>query len=100
MEGKNLILAISLSAFVLIVWSIFFAPPPPTIENKQDKIEKIQKDNNTKSPSIETTKEIKAVPRAEALKMTQRIPIENEAIIVPSKFPTPPSTTTMKQPTI
>ena len=41
MEGKNLILAISLSALVLIMWSIFFAPPPSTIDKKQNKIEQI-----------------------------------------------------------
>ena len=45
MEGKNLVLAIALSAFVLIFWSIFFAPPPPTIEKEQNKIEKTQKEN-------------------------------------------------------
>ena len=43
MEGKNLILAISLSALVLIMWSVFFAPPPPTIDKEQNKIEKTQK---------------------------------------------------------
>ena len=37
MEGKNLVLAISLSALVLIMWSVFFAPPPPTIEKEQNK---------------------------------------------------------------
>ena len=61
MEGKNFILAISLSALVLIMWSIFFAPPPPTIDKEQNKIEKTQKENDISSPSLETTKKIKAV---------------------------------------
>jgi YidC/Oxa1 family membrane protein insertase len=80
MEGKNLILAISLSALVLIMWSIFFAPPPPTIDKEQNKIEKTQKENGISSPSLKTTKKIKAVSRAESLKTTKRIPVENENI--------------------
>ena len=81
MEGKNLILAISLSAFVLIVWSVFFAPPPPTIDKEQNKIEKTQKkDDEISSPSIDNKKETVALTRAESLKFTKRIPIENENI--------------------
>ena len=80
MEGKNLILAISLSALVLIMWSIFFAPPPPTIDKKQNKIEKIQENNDISSPSLETTKKVKTVSRAKSLKTTKRIPVENENI--------------------
>ena len=59
MEGKNLILAISLSAFVLIMWAIFFAPPPPTIDKETNKIEKTQKESEFSSPSIDAKKEIK-----------------------------------------
>ena len=73
MEGKNLILAISLSALVLIMWSVFFAPPPPTIDKEQNKIEKTQKENGISSPSLETTKEIEAVSRVESLKTTKRL---------------------------
>ena len=80
MEGKNLILAISLSALVLVMWSVFFAPPPPTIDKEQNKIEKTQKENDISSPSLESTKEIKAITRAESLKTTKRIPVENESI--------------------
>ena len=43
MEGKNLILAISLSALVLIMWSIFFAPPPPTIIRNKIRQKKLKK---------------------------------------------------------
>ena len=80
MEGKNLILAISLSALVLIMWSIFFAPPPPTIDKEQDKIEKTQKENDISSPSIDTKKETTTLTRTESLKFTKRISIENENI--------------------
>ena len=57
MEGKNLILAITLSAFVLIMWAIFFAPPPPTIDKEPNAIEKTQKESELSSPSIDTKKE-------------------------------------------
>ena len=80
MECKNLILAISLSALVLIMWSVFFAPPSPTIDKELNKIEKTQKENDISSPSLETTKEIKAVSRVESLKTTKRIPVENENV--------------------
>ena len=80
MEGKNLIFAISLSALVIIVWSILFDPPPPTIDKEQNKIEKTQKENDISSPSVETTKEIKSVSRAASLKMTKRISVKNENI--------------------
>ena len=70
MEGKNLILAISLSALVLVMWSVFFAPPPPTIDKEQNKIEKTQKENDISSPSLESTKEIKAITRAESVSYT------------------------------
>jgi YidC/Oxa1 family membrane protein insertase len=80
MEGKNLILAISLSALVLIMWSIFFAPPPPTIDKEQNKIEKTQKENDISSPSLETIKKIETVSRVESLKTTKRISVENESV--------------------
>ena len=81
MEGKNLILAISLSAFVLIMWSIFFAPPPPTIDKEQNKIEKTQKkDDEISSPSIDTKKETTVLTRAKSLKSSKRISIKNENI--------------------
>ena len=80
MEGKNLILAISLSALVLIMWSIFFAPPPPTIDKEQSKIEKTQKENDISSPSLETIKKIETVSRVESLKTTKRISVENESV--------------------
>ena len=81
MEGKNLILAISLSALVLIMWSVFFATPPPTIEKEKNKIEETQKkDDEISSPSIDTKKETTVLTRAKSLKSTKRISIKNENI--------------------
>ena len=38
MDTKNVIAAISLSAAVIILYSLFFAPPPITKENLAEKI--------------------------------------------------------------
>ena len=83
MEGKNLILAICLSALVLIFWSIFFAQPPPTIDEQENRIEKIQKDEDSKisSPSLETTAKTKMMSRVDSLKETKRISLENNNIV-------------------
>ncbi len=80
MEGKNLILAIALSALVLIVWGTLFAPPPPTIDKEQSKIEKIDNDSDVSSPSIDTKEETKTLSRTENLKLAKRIRVENENI--------------------
>ena len=39
MDTKNVIAAISLSAAVIILYSLFFAPPPLTKENLTEKKE-------------------------------------------------------------
>ena len=80
MEGKNLVLAIALSALVIIIWGTLFAPPPPTINEEQNKIEKTQKDEETSSPSIDTKEEIKIISREESLKSSKRISVENKNI--------------------
>ncbi len=38
METRNIIAAISLSAAVIILYSLFFAPPPVTKENLAEKL--------------------------------------------------------------
>tara|TARA_B100001123_G_C15322614_1_gene1028469 strand:- start:125 stop:1807 length:1683 start_codon:yes stop_codon:yes gene_type:complete len=80
MEGKNLVLAIALSALVIIVWGTLFAPPPPVIDKVQDKIEKNEEDSNLSSPSIDSKEEVTIESRSETLKLTKRIPVENENI--------------------
>ena len=68
MEGKNVILAIALSSLVLIVWAVLFEPPLPEPAANQSNVEKVQKENNLSSPSIETTEEKKTISRSETLK--------------------------------
>ena len=50
METRNIIAAISLSAAVIILYSLFFAPPPVT---KKNLAEKTKTEQNPDAPSLE-----------------------------------------------
>jgi YidC/Oxa1 family membrane protein insertase len=50
MDTKNVIAAISLSAAVIILYSLFFAPPPVT---KEQLAEKNKTEQNTDAPSLD-----------------------------------------------
>ena len=50
METRNIIAAISLSAAVIILYTLFFAPPPVTQENLA---EKSKTEQNSDTPSLE-----------------------------------------------
>ena len=81
MDTKNIIAAISLSAAVIILYSLFFAPPPPN--PKQVKSEKNKVTQNTSggdAPSLELSEETIKISREEALKEVKRILFENENI--------------------
>ena len=53
MEIRNVIAAISLSAAVIILYSLFFAPPPVTKENLA---EKFKTEENSDAPSLDQKK--------------------------------------------
>ena len=77
MEFRNVLLAIVLSTAVLVGWATFFEPPiveQQTIENK------ITKNENISSPSIDE-KEIKnEITRTDVINKTNRAKVENENI--------------------
>ncbi len=77
MDTKNVIAAISLSAAVIILYSLFFAPSPnqQLIENNQKKIEKL-----SDAPDIEQSEKVEAISRNEALNETKRFKFENDSI--------------------
>ena len=80
MDSKNVILAIVFSSLVLIIWAVFFEPPPPKTITNESKVEKIQEENNLSYPSIETSEEKKVILRSDTLKTSKRIFFENENI--------------------
>ena len=78
MDTKNVIAAISLSAAVIILYSLFFAPPPITKEQLAEK-NKIEK--NTDTPSLEQKETVTEITREEALNQSKRIQFENQNIV-------------------
>ncbi len=78
---KNIIAAISLSAAVIILYSIFFQKPMPQDPKKiQSKENKSIETTNTDAPSLDQNYETIKISRKEALKEGKRIFFENENI--------------------
>ena len=78
METRNIIAAISLSAAVIILYSLFFAPPPVTKENI---VEKNKTEQNSEAPSLDQKEKITEISREEALSQSKRIQFENQSIV-------------------
>ena len=81
MDVKNIIAAISLSALVLILYSVFFAPPLPDLNEEKNKVENTKSNSDVSSPKIERKLENKTISRDDALDLNERIRIENNNII-------------------
>ncbi|MDA9696794.1 membrane protein insertase YidC [Candidatus Pelagibacter sp.] len=78
METRNIIAAISLSAAVIILYSLFFAPPPVTKENLT---EKTKTEQNSDAPSLDQKENVTEISREEALQQSERIQFENQSIV-------------------
>jgi len=78
MDTKNIIAAISLSAAVIILYSLFFAPTPQ--ERKQIQSEKNITSESTDAPSLEQNNETIKISRKEAINEGNRILFENDNI--------------------
>ncbi|MDA7795650.1 membrane protein insertase YidC [Candidatus Pelagibacter sp.] len=79
MDTKNVIAAISLSAAVIILYSLFFQPDPATI--KQNLAEQKKIENNTDTPSLDKNEDFSKLSRADALKENDRIQFENGSVV-------------------
>tara|TARA_B100001029_G_C15052627_1_gene451912 strand:+ start:470 stop:2155 length:1686 start_codon:yes stop_codon:yes gene_type:complete len=78
MDTKNIIAAISLSAAVIIIYGLFFAPTSQDVKKiKDDKSILVQ---NSEAPKLDTVENIVELSREEALDKTERIEFENENI--------------------
>ena len=78
MDTKNVIAAISLSAAVIILYSLFFAPLPITKENLAEKNKTQQ---NTDAPSLDQKESVTEISRDEALSQSKRIQFENQSVV-------------------
>ena len=79
MDSKNVIAAISLSAAVIILYGLFFAPEPQQIQEIQDN-QKNELVQNSEIPKLVETKEVETISRDEAITNSERIYFENENI--------------------
>jgi len=78
MDTKNVIAAISLSAAVIILYGLFFAPTPP--DPKQIQVEKNTITETTDAPSLDKNEQFSKISREEAVAEEDRILFENDDI--------------------
>ena len=81
METKNIIAAISLSAAVIIIYSLFFAPSQDELNKIRAEKEKDKIVKNSEAPSLDNEKNISTISRNDAIQENQRINFENKNII-------------------
>ena len=81
MDTKNVIAAISLSAAVLILYSLFFAPEPDPSRIKKDPIKKTKVIESSEAPSLDQNKNFSKLTRKDALAENARVQFENNNII-------------------
>jgi len=79
MESKNVIAAISLSAAVIILYSLFFQPDPEVVKKNLVEQKKIEK--NTDTPSLDKNENFIKLSRNDALKENTRVQFENNSVV-------------------
>ena len=79
MDSKNVIAAISLSAAVIILYSLFFSPDQEEIKQNQIKQEQVQKNSDT--PNLDKNENFTKLSRKDALKENDRIQFENNSVV-------------------
>ena len=75
MDNKNVIAAISLSAAVIILYSLFFQPDPEV--TKKNLVEQKKIETNTDTPSLDKNESFTKLSRQDALKENDRVQFEN-----------------------
>ena len=80
MDTKNIIAAISLSAAVIILYSLFFAPTPQERKQIQSEKNKTSQNASDDAPSLDQNNETVKISREEAMNEVNRILFENENI--------------------
>ena len=80
MDTKNIIAAISLSAAVIILYTLFFQPTQKEINNQISDSENIVS-NNSEAPSLELIEQTPKINREDAINSSKRIKFENNNIL-------------------
>jgi YidC/Oxa1 family membrane protein insertase len=84
MDNKNILFAISLSAAVIILWTLVFMPPPEEIkQNKinQEQVKQEQAQKSSDTPSLDQNENFTKLTRKEALTKNERVPFENNSVV-------------------
>ena len=84
MDTKNVIAAISLSAAVIIIYSLFFGPSTEEInQNKinQEQVKQEQAQKNSDAPSLDQNENFSKLSRKEALTENERVLFENNSVV-------------------
>ena len=81
MDTRNVIAAISLSAAVIILYSLFFQPDPITSKQNLAEKKKIENNSNTDAPSLDKNENFTKLSREDALKENDRVRFENGSIV-------------------
>jgi len=81
MDTRNVIAAISLSACVIIFYSLFFSPDPEVIKQNLAEQNKIENNTNTDTPSLDKNENFTKLSRKDALKENDRIQFENVSVV-------------------
>ena len=80
MDTKNVIAAISLSAAVIILYSLFFAPPVVDQKNISNDKNTSSQNSSSDAPSLAQDDKIIKISRDEALDESERVLFENDKI--------------------
>jgi len=80
MDTKNVIAAISLSAAVIILYSLFFVEPPDPNKIKKNPVEKAKIVESSDAPTLDKNENFSKLTRKEALAESNRISFENDNI--------------------
>ena len=80
MDTKNVIAAISLSAAVIILYSLFFAPPVVDQKNISNDKNTSSQNSSSDAPSLAQDEKIIKISRDEALDESERVLFENDKI--------------------
>ncbi len=78
MDTKNVIAAISLSAAVIVLYSLFFVPEP--VQRTEDLSEKNKIEKNSDTPSLDQKEQLVKISRNEAIIQNERVNFENNNI--------------------
>ena len=80
MDTKNVIAAISLSAAVIILYSLFFAPAVVDKKDISNNKNITSENSSTDAPSLVQDEETIKISRNDALKENERVLFENDKI--------------------